>query len=94
MTNILVTGAAGHLGRRVVELLLETRPGHIIAASRDTAKLAARKSNAGQKIARNTRPPSSGKAGSMFTKTRIQLIQHVIFSAVNQPSFASISPWG
>ena len=40
MTNILVTGAAGHLGRRIVELLLDGKPGHIIAATRDTAKLA------------------------------------------------------
>lgn len=40
MTHILVTGAAGHLGRRIVELLLDSKPGHIIAATRDTTKLA------------------------------------------------------
>lgn len=41
--TILVTGAAGQLGRRVVHHLLETEnvaPQNIVAASRDTAKLA------------------------------------------------------
>lgn len=41
--TILVTGAAGQLGRRVVHHLLETEkvaPQNIIAASRDTGKLA------------------------------------------------------
>jgi len=40
MSNLLVTGANGKLGRHVVSLLLETGKDHIIAASRDTAKLA------------------------------------------------------
>ncbi|THD49028.1 MAG: KR domain-containing protein [Bradyrhizobium sp.] len=39
--TFLVTGASGQLGRRVVEHLLATRAGTIIAASRDPAKLAA-----------------------------------------------------
>jgi NAD(P)H dehydrogenase (quinone) len=44
MSNLLVTGANGKLGRHVVQLLLEAGPennkDHIIAASRDTSKLA------------------------------------------------------
>jgi len=40
MSNLLVTGANGKLGRHVVSLLLESGQDHIIAASRDTAKLA------------------------------------------------------
>ena len=39
--RILVTGAGGHLGRRVVELLLETGAQHVCAASRQPEKLAA-----------------------------------------------------
>jgi NAD(P)H dehydrogenase (quinone) len=38
--TLLVTGASGHLGRRVVELLLEANAGHIIAATRTPEKLA------------------------------------------------------
>jgi len=38
--NILVTGASGQLGHRVVALLLEAKAGNIIAASRDVSKLA------------------------------------------------------
>lgn len=38
--NLLVTGASGHLGRRVVELLLEAGAGHVIAATRTPKKLA------------------------------------------------------
>jgi NAD(P)H dehydrogenase (quinone) len=38
--NLLVTGASGHLGRRVIELLLEAKAGHIIAATRTPEKLA------------------------------------------------------
>ncbi len=41
MTNLLVTGAGGHLGQRVVELLLEAKAGHVIATTRSTEKLAA-----------------------------------------------------
>ncbi len=37
---LLVTGASGHLGRRVIELLLEARAGTIIAATRTPEKLA------------------------------------------------------
>jgi NAD(P)H dehydrogenase (quinone) len=37
---LLVTGASGHLGRRVVELLLEKQAGQIIAATRTPEKLA------------------------------------------------------
>lgn len=40
MTTILVTGASGHLGRRVVELLLENAQGEIVAATRNPEKLA------------------------------------------------------
>lgn len=40
MSNLLVTGANGKLGRHVVQLLLDAGKDHIIAASRDTAKLA------------------------------------------------------
>lgn len=43
MTKLLVTGAAGQLGRAVLHHLLETSkvsPGDIVAASRDTSKLA------------------------------------------------------
>jgi NAD(P)H dehydrogenase (quinone) len=39
-TNLLVTGAGGQLGRRVVELLLEANAGHVIAATRAPEKLA------------------------------------------------------
>jgi len=39
-TTLLVTGASGQLGRRVVELLLETHKGTIIAATRTPEKLA------------------------------------------------------
>ena len=35
-----MTGASGHLGRRVVELLLEKRPGKIVAGTRKPEKLA------------------------------------------------------
>ncbi|MCG3211535.1 MAG: Quinone oxidoreductase 2 [Anaerolineae bacterium] len=38
--TLLVTGASGHLGRRVVELLLEAKAGHIIATTRAPEKLA------------------------------------------------------
>jgi NAD(P)H dehydrogenase (quinone) len=38
--TLLVTGAAGHLGRLVVEHLLEIKAGPIIATTRDPAKLA------------------------------------------------------
>ena len=38
--TLLVTGASGKLGRRVVELLLEKDAGSIIATTRDPAKLA------------------------------------------------------
>lgn len=39
--TLLVTGASGHLGRRVVELLLETQPaGTVIATTRTPEKLA------------------------------------------------------
>jgi NAD(P)H dehydrogenase (quinone) len=37
---LLVTGASGKLGRRVVELLLEKEAGHVIAGTRDPAKVA------------------------------------------------------
>lgn len=37
---LLVTGASGHLGRRVIELLLEARAGTIIATTRTPEKLA------------------------------------------------------
>jgi NAD(P)H dehydrogenase (quinone) len=37
---LLVTGASGHLGRRVIELLLEANAGHIIATTRSPDKLA------------------------------------------------------
>lgn len=44
MTNgtptILVTGASGNLGRRVVELLLEQKAGKIVAMTRDPARIA------------------------------------------------------
>jgi NAD(P)H dehydrogenase (quinone) len=40
-STLLVTGASGQLGRRVVELLLETHPAaRVIAGSRDPGKLA------------------------------------------------------
>lgn len=32
---LLVTGASGHLGRRVVELLLETQAGRVVATTRN-----------------------------------------------------------
>src|SRR4051812_5516944 len=38
--TILVTGASGHLGRRVIELLLESNIDHVIAATRTPEKLA------------------------------------------------------
>jgi NAD(P)H dehydrogenase (quinone) len=38
--TLLVTGASGHLGRRVVELLLEAQTGPIVAATRTPEKLA------------------------------------------------------
>jgi NAD(P)H dehydrogenase (quinone) len=37
--TFLVTGAGGHLGRRIVELLLEAKARRVIAASRDPAKV-------------------------------------------------------
>jgi NAD(P)H dehydrogenase (quinone) len=37
---LLVTGASGKLGRRVVELLLDSKAGHVIAGTRDPAKVA------------------------------------------------------
>jgi len=42
MTNrtLFVTGASGHLGRRVVELLLEKKAGKIVAGTRTPEKLA------------------------------------------------------
>jgi len=40
-STIAVTGASGHLGRRVVELLLEAGARHVIAITRDPSKLAA-----------------------------------------------------
>jgi NAD(P)H dehydrogenase (quinone) len=38
--TLLVTGASGHLGRRVIELLLERNAAHIVAATRTPEKLA------------------------------------------------------
>ena len=38
-STLLVTGASGHLGRRVVELLLDTYKGTVIAATRTPEKL-------------------------------------------------------
>jgi NAD(P)H dehydrogenase (quinone) len=38
-TALLVTGASGHLGRRVIELLLEQGAGPIVATTRSPAKL-------------------------------------------------------
>ena len=38
--TLLVTGASGHLGRRVVELLLEANTGQVIAATRTPEKVA------------------------------------------------------
>ncbi|WP_338867309.1 SDR family oxidoreductase [Myxococcus stipitatus] len=38
--SLLVTGASGHLGRRVVELLLEFHRGPLIVTTREPAKLA------------------------------------------------------
>jgi len=38
--TLLVSGANGKLGRKVVELLLEAKAGRVIAGSRDTKKLA------------------------------------------------------
>jgi NAD(P)H dehydrogenase (quinone) len=38
--TLLVTGASGQLGRRVVELLLDAGAGTVVAATRDPAKLA------------------------------------------------------
>jgi len=40
MSKILVTGASGHLGRRVVELLIEAGERDVIAATRSPDKLA------------------------------------------------------
>jgi NAD(P)H dehydrogenase (quinone) len=37
---LLVTGASGNLGRRVAELLLEAKAGHIVAGTRDPSKIA------------------------------------------------------
>lgn len=39
MTALLVTGASGHLGRRVIELLLESNSHQIIATTRSPEKL-------------------------------------------------------
>jgi NAD(P)H dehydrogenase (quinone) len=39
-TTLLVSGAGGQLGRRVVELLIEAKKGRVIATTRDPAKLA------------------------------------------------------
>lgn len=38
--TLLVTGASGHLGRRVIDLLLKAEAGHIIATTRSPQKLA------------------------------------------------------
>ncbi|HEU5098574.1 MAG TPA: NAD(P)H-binding protein, partial [Roseiflexaceae bacterium] len=38
--TLLVTGASGHLGRRVIELLLEANAGHVIATTRSPDNLA------------------------------------------------------
>lgn len=39
-SRLLVTGASGHLGRKVVELLLDAGAANVVAASRDPGKLA------------------------------------------------------
>src|SRR5262245_19821558 len=38
--TLLVSGASGHLGRRVIELLLAANAGHVIATTRSPGKLA------------------------------------------------------
>ena len=43
--RLLVTGAAGHLGRRVVEILLEKHVGHIVATTRDPSNTTPMTSN-------------------------------------------------
>lgn len=40
MSTLLITGASGHLGRRVAELLLDAGQHHIVLATRTPAKLA------------------------------------------------------
>jgi len=40
MSTLLITGASGHLGRRVAELLLEAGQHHIVLTTRTPAKLA------------------------------------------------------
>ncbi len=40
MSTLLVTGASGHLGRSVVEILLEQKAGTVIAGTRDARKVA------------------------------------------------------
>ena len=37
--SLLVTGGSGHLGRRVVELLLDSRAGHVITTTRHPEKI-------------------------------------------------------
>lgn len=44
-SRLLVTGAGGHLGRRVVELLLENGATHLLAGSRQPSKLEALAAN-------------------------------------------------
>ncbi len=46
--NLLVSGASGHLGRRVVELLLEAKAGRVIAGSRHPEGLADLKARGAQ----------------------------------------------
>ncbi|WP_331712586.1 hypothetical protein [Agromyces flavus] len=78
--TILVTAASGHLGRRVLDALLDrgAAPAEIVAGARDTSKLADVASRGIRVVEldyarpRPSRPPSARRLGAAHLRHRVR----------------------
>ena len=68
-----VTGASGHLGRRVVELLLEAGAPHVVAITRQPGKLADL-AKRGADVRQGSFADAAGLAGAFEGATKVLLI--------------------